>query len=406
MNQFRWLAAGYTVSAFGGYLNIVAIGLYAFLVTGSALHTGLFMALRLVAGFVTGLLSGAVITRFPRKRVMVCADLAQASVLLCLVIVPATSAAPLLYVVAVVAGCGSTLFNVCLRSGVPDIVGPENRVRGNALLVTVRSLATVAGMGSAGVVIAWAGFEAAFVLNAATYLLSALNLARLRLLRDLPPSDDAGRSGWRDSLTAAGAVFAAVPVLLIMVGVRTADGFGSASHIVGLPVYATEIQPDEPAMFLSRFWVCWAIGNIVAQQLVLRWATRGGRALTERSFAVSAVLMSLAFIAAFTGLSPWLLVVVALTAGIADGYSETAFMSRLQAADDDRRGQLFGFVAMAETTGLGLGMLTSAALLGYASPTTVVVIMHGAAILAALSLLARLLGRRRPAPTKEMEMST
>lgn len=404
VTHFRWLVAGYTLSAFGGYLNIVALGLYAFLVTGSALHTGLFMAVRLVSGFVTGLVSGAVVARFPRKRVMMAADLAQSSALLSLAIVPAESAAGLLFAVAMVAGCGSTLFNVCLRSGIPDIVGSEHRVRGNAMLVTGRSLATVAGMGSAGAIIAVAGFETVFAINATTYLLSALNLAWLPLLRARPEPDESEQPGWKASLSSAYLVLTATPVLLIMMAVRTVDGFGSASHIVGLPVHAASIQPAEPAMFLSQFWVCWAVGNIVAQQIVLRWATRGGRELSDHSFAVSVIIMSIGFIVAFTGITSWSLMVVALIAGIADGYAETSFMSRLQAASDDRRGQLFGLVAMAETTGLGLGMLTSAALLTYAAPSTVVAIMHGLAIVAAILLLARLL-RRRPA-RKESELIT
>ncbi|TQL78971.1 putative MFS family arabinose efflux permease [Stackebrandtia endophytica] len=404
VRHFRWLVAGYTLSAFGGHLNIVALGLYAFLVTGSALHTGLFMAVRLVSGFVTGLFSGAIVSRFPRKRVMMTADLAQSSALLCLAIVPPDSAAGLLYAVATVAGCGSTLFNVCLRSGIPDIVGAEHRVRGNAMLVTGRSLATVAGMGSAGAIIAVAGFETVFVINAATYLLSALNLARLPLLRTPPEPETSGQPAWKSSLSSAYLVLTATPVLLIMMAVRTVEGFGSASHIVGLPVHAATVQPVEPAMFLSQFWVCWALGNIVAQQIVMRWATRGGRRLPDQSFAVSVIIMSIGFIVVFTGITSWTLMVVALITGIADGYAETSFMSRLQAASEDRRGQLFGLVAMAETTGLGLGMLTSAALLTYQTPSTVVTVMHGLAVVAAIVLLVRLLRRRRA--RQETELTT
>jgi MFS family permease len=409
VRHFRWLVAGYTVWAFGAYLNIVALGLFAFVTTGSAIHTGLFMATRMLSGFLTGLFSGAVLARFPAKRIMIGADLMLAAGLICLVIAPAAATVPLLYLVALVFGCASTLYNVCLRSGIPDIVGSDHRTRANALLVTARSMATVAGMGGAGVVIAWADFTAVFLLSAGACLISAANLARLPILRDLPePTEQtSGRPGWRDSMSAATAVLSATPILLTLIAVRAADGLGSASHVVGLPVYATQIQPDEPGLFLSQVWVCWAIGNIAAQQGLVRWATRGGRQLTERSMAISAVCMSAAFIAVFAGLTSWPLMLVALIAGIADGYTETAFLSRLQAAGDDRRGQLFGLVSAAETTSLGAGMLISSVLLGQLAPPMVVALLHGFAIATALFLLVRLI--RHPVdrrPTEKAQVPT
>lgn len=409
MKWFRFLALGYTVSAFGSHLNMVAVGLYAYLVTGSALHTGLFMALRVGAGFLAGLASGALTARFPRKRVMVAADVTQAAALLSLAVTPADSAHALLYAVAATTGACQTLTTVSLRSGVPSIVGQDDRIKANALLVTCRAAAMVAGFAAAGIVVPWAGFAAVFFVNAATFALSAANISWLPVLRDVPVPDDSAapaRRGALSSLTAARAVFLAAPLLLGLVLVRAGDAIGSASHIVGLPIHAADVVPDDPASFLSQFWTGWALGMVLAQQVIMRAVTRMGRAPGERAFAVGTMAMSLFFVVSFTGVTSWTLFAVALLAGLADGYSETVYLSRLQTVDEGRRTAVFGAVAMIEQSSLGVGMLISAMLLSVLPPQAVVTILHGFGVLSGLALLIYVAVRRararRPAELSEV----
>ncbi|GAA4899910.1 putative MFS family arabinose efflux permease [Stackebrandtia albiflava] len=408
VSRFRWLLAGYSVWAFGAYLNIVAMGLYAYVVTGSPLHTGLVLAVRLAAGFSAGFVSDRLLARFRPKRVMITMDLVLAAALVGLALAPGPVAVVALYTAGAAFGVASTLYNVCLRAGMPDLVGKQDRVRGNAMLVTARSMSTVAGMGAAGVIVAWGDFRAVFGVSAVCCLVSAVNLARLPILTGPGPGGDASPAtpAGRTSLGSL-AVSAAVPVLGMMIAVRVAEGFGSASHVVGLPVHAAQTHPSEPALFLSGFWVCWAVGNILAQQVLVRWVNRRGGEPGELGFAVSAVLMSAGFITVFSGIDSWLLIPVALLTGVADGYTETAFLSRLQTVSDDRRAKLFGLVSVAETTGLGGGMLVAAALLGWLPPWLLVTVMHGMAICVGLFLLARLtrLPRRRR-ETEKAEIST
>ena len=65
--SFRYLVAGNAVSAYGSYLNLVALSLYALNTTGSAAQTGLIMALRLSVAFAMGFVSGSIVSRFNRK---------------------------------------------------------------------------------------------------------------------------------------------------------------------------------------------------------------------------------------------------------------------------------------------------------------------------------------------------
>jgi predicted MFS family arabinose efflux permease len=409
--HFRCLVAGYTVSSFGNHLNLVALNLFAYLTTGSALQTGLLMALRLATGLVTGLAAATVVSRFTRKRVMIAADLAQATAMVVLALAPVSAAAGLLYCAAVVTGAAATLSSVSLRGGVPEMVGQERRARANALLVSARSLAMITGLASAGVIVAATGFTTAFLIDAATFVISAVNLSWLPLpvsrhggatdrpaAKAVPPAP-----GWTATLAVGRGALRAAPILVAMIGVRAGDGFGSSSHLVGLPVYAAEVRPADPASFLSQVWTAWAIGSLLTQQVVGRLASRGAGVLGERSFAAGTAVMSAMFIVVFSGLPPVLLLTVALCAGLADGLTETAYLSRLQQVDDGRRDAVFGVVAAAESTGLGLGMVVSASLLDRFGAPTTVALMHGSVVALALVMLAltavaglRRRDRRRP----------
>lgn len=392
MRHFRFLVVGNAVSAYGSYLDMVALNLFAYSLTGSALQTGLLMALRLATSFLTGFGAGSLVSRLDRKQIMVTSDVTQALALVVLVLAPAATQAGLLYLVAVVTGAGATLTNVALRSSIPEIVGQDQRVRANALLATGRSIAMVAGFASAGVLISTLGYSGAFLIDAGAFLFSAANLARLPITtRGTGPDQAQPRPGLLTTLR----YLRLTPILLALISLRAIDAFGSASHNVGLPVLSTALDPEHPAAFVSQFWATWAIGNILAQRLVARWSSRTGRTINERAFALGAALMSAAFILTFTAPPMPLLIAVAAIAGVADGFTEIAYTTRLQSAPDEQRGYVFGFSAMAENLGFGVGMVACAFLLERLTPLGVVGTFHGFAVLLALVMVAALSIRRR-----------
>jgi MFS family permease len=411
MRYFRLLVLGNGISAYGSYLNMVALNVFVYDATGSALAAGLFMAVRLATGVVSGWVSGRLVSVHDRKRLMVGADLCQAVALLSLLLAPEGTRPGLLYVLAVVTGGCSTLSQVALRSSIPEIVGAEHRVRANGLLVTGRSLAMIAGFASSGVVVTQLGYSAAFALDAATFLVSAtvLSLLPVRTRAATDAADGASGSGSgsaKDSGAAsrtARMLLGTAPLLMAMIAIRAVDGLGSSSHNVALPIYSSGLDPEHPATFISQFWATWAIGNIVAQQVIGRITKKTGRTPGERAFALGACVMSAGFIVVFCDLPTVPAVIAALVAGAADGFTEIVYVSRLQTAPDDQRGRLFGLSASAENTGFGLGMLVSGALLETFSPLQVVAAFHGLAIALCAALLLWLVSRggTPPAPPAE-----
>lgn len=393
--RFRLLVGGYGTSAFGSFLNMVALQLYVYQTTRSALATGLFMVLRMAAGFVAGLAGGTVASRLPRRAVMIGCDLTQAGVLLVFALSERDVRLALLPVLAISSGALSTTSQLLLRATVPDFVGAEHRMRANGLLVTGRAVAMALGFATAGLLVSWIGYTSAFLVDSGSFCVSALVLATagLSFPRRAPAQHQEHQPGpvARSRLTAL--ALTAAPAVLAIVLVRCLDAFGSASHQVGIPIYATQLQPGNPAGFVGNFWAAWAVGLFAAHHLVTR-VYRGGPRHDERAFVVGTAVMSAAFIAAFSGLhQPWVLL-IALVAGLADGFTEITYTTRIQAEPDPARGMFFGLTAMAENAGLGIGLLAAAGLLEVWQPLAVAALMHGVVVLIAVGYLVRTASRR------------
>jgi MFS family permease len=426
--RFRAVVVAHAVSAYGTYLNLIALSLFSYEVTGTALGVGIVMAVRLLSGVTAGLAAGALTARVTRRTVMVVTDLAQTLAMVVLALQASDTPLWVLLGAVVVLGAGNTFFNVALRSAVPVMVGQDSRARANGVLVTARSVATVLGFASAAPVIALGGFGVAFAVNAASFAVSAAAVLVLRprtddepvgepvggpvgepvgepsqVLREQGGTGSSGARGKRLRLRVAGVAGA----LLGMIALRGLDALASASHNVALPLAAHVAEPSSPAVFMTRFWSAWAVGTLLAHQVLKRRSH--GTSWGERAFAVGTCAMSLCFVAAFTGLPAPALMAAAVAAGFADGWTEIVYTSRLQAAPDRQRSRLFGLSATAEQSGFALGTMAAAAALEALPALAVVAVFHGAAVCGALALLLLTAGRRgreNHSPTAENHSPT
>ncbi|MFD4656922.1 MFS transporter [Kitasatospora sp. NPDC058444] len=408
---FYRLAAGDALNMYGSQLDLVALSLFAYEAAGNALGTAGYLVLRLGGGVVGGLVAGRLVARLERRKLMTGCALAQALALVVVALVPASLRIPVLYPLALVLGAAAAIAAVALRTSIPEMVGAGRRARANSLMASCRSTAMVLGFASAGVVVAWAGFRAALLIDAASFLLFGALVIRLPLpTRAAPaeepsaqpteepsaqPDEPPSKAGKRGPRWQALIVLRAAPVVGAMAGIRLLDAFGSAAHNISLPVFANQSSPGNPAALLGTFWATWAIGNLGAQQLVSRFMLRRGIEPGERGFALGTCLMSACFILVFTDLPTPLFLLVAIGAGLGDGFTEISYTTRIQALADERRGEAFGILASAENVGMGTGMLLSGSLLTLLSPLTVVGVSHAVPIVLALAFLVLVARTRR-----------
>ncbi len=148
-----------------------------------------------------GLFAGVWVDRLRRRPVMIAADVARAVLLLAIPLASALGVLTieLLYAVALLAGALAVLFDVAFLSFIPSLVREGQLIDANSKLEMTSSTAQVAGPGLGGVLIGALGAPFAVLVDALSFLGSALFLLRTRVTEALPPRADARRRGRRDS---------------------------------------------------------------------------------------------------------------------------------------------------------------------------------------------------------------
>ena len=130
--------------------------------------------------------AGIVIDRFRRRTVMVVVDLATALVVLSLLLVDGREDLWLIYLVGFLYGASMIAFQSA-RSALLTTMLPDDQLgRANGVLGTVREALRLVGPLSGAALYAGFGGPAVAVVDAATFLLSALALAALRVREPAP----------------------------------------------------------------------------------------------------------------------------------------------------------------------------------------------------------------------------
>ncbi|QIC07863.1 MFS transporter [Brevibacillus sp. 7WMA2] len=386
-NKMRYiyqLIAGRTISDIGSYLDMIALNLYVYLLTGSAVYMGLFMAVRLLGSFLAGFYSGMLADKFNRKKLMIISDVARFCLLFSLFITPQEYHFYMLYFVIFGMGMFSSMFNVSMQSSIPMLVSPENRVRANALLQSWQAIAMVVGMLSSGILINLLSYQNIFLLDSLTYLLSAVNLISLPIKTNETRTQSDQKASFFSEFSFIYRYLRVIPVLLSLMTIRLFDTFGSAAHNVGIPIYSSMIKPDNPSIIMGFIWGIWAIGNLVGSRFMSKHSKNAKEVFTEKAFGISTILMSFFFILLFAFSTTYLLLICAFLAGVSDGISAICYNSRLQQVSDDKRGRVFGVSSTLQTIGFAFGMLICSPLFEIMLPIWVVGILHGVPMVMAL----------------------
>jgi MFS family permease len=175
---FRRLFAAQTISRWGDTFNAVALVILVFRLTGSGLKVAGTVAFEIAPVLLLGFVAGAIVDRHPRRRIMVMADLGRAAIAVALAIFGDNLA--VIYAAAFGLSVGTVFFNPAASSLLPSVVRPDDLVEANSALWSAAVISQIALAPLAGVLVAFAGAGPAFLLNAASFVVSAA------LLRGLP----------------------------------------------------------------------------------------------------------------------------------------------------------------------------------------------------------------------------
>lgn len=185
-HNFRQLWLGQVVSQLGDWFNTIALYTIILNLTGSGRDVGLLLVARFLPSFVFGPLSGVLADRFSRRSIMIISDLLRALTVLGFLVVRRADQLWIIYVLTVAQLGLSTFFEPAKTAVIPSIVSDRELVAANAISSVTWSVMLTLGAVIGGVITGWFGTDVSFVLDAATYLVSAALIARVRIPRHEP----------------------------------------------------------------------------------------------------------------------------------------------------------------------------------------------------------------------------
>jgi MFS family permease len=181
---FRRFWAGQTVSLVGDQVSLFAVPLTAVLVLhANAAQMGLLTAAGLLPSLLFSLAVGAAIDRRgQRRRIMLMTDVGRSLLMATIPIGYALGrlGLPQLYAVTFAVGTLDVLFFVAYSGLFVSVVPPRRYVEGESLLNGSRAMSFIVGQSGAGLLVAALTAPGAIVVDALTFLVSGLALARIR----------------------------------------------------------------------------------------------------------------------------------------------------------------------------------------------------------------------------------
>lgn len=281
---WRWWSAG-TTSAIGSAVGGVALPLTALTVLdASAFEMGLIVAASYVAWIVIGLPAGVLVQRLPMRGVQIAADLARAVAVVSIPLAwwwQALTVAQLV-AVALVISFANVVFDVANSTFLPSIVSKEQLQSRNSLTSGTHAVTQLGGPSAGGLVVQVLGAVPTLLVDAVSYLVSAL------LLRTLPERRAEAPAEWppmRAMIVEGWRFVAHHPVMgPCMWAATAANAVCGAQHAL-FALYLVRELHASPAL-LGILLAADGVGTLIGAALTTRITARfgGARALIGAGF--------------------------------------------------------------------------------------------------------------------------
>jgi MFS family permease len=289
---FLKLWAAQALSAFGSRITRTALPIIAItILDASPVQLAWLAALSVVPGVLVSALAGGYVDRSSKRHLLIGADLVRAVLVASIPVAWASGflGVPQLLLVATCVGTATILFQIADNSFLPELIGRDALVEGNARLETTDALAEISGPAAAGLLIPVLAAPLAVIVDAISYLWSASllgtirpqELARPAVHLPVPPPvsllADAAE-GWRITLghplvrptllVEAISAFAVGPFMTLYMLFALRD-LGLAAATVGLVIGAGGVGALLGAAAANRFGDVGGFGSRMAWALAL-----------------------------------------------------------------------------------------------------------------------------------------
>ncbi len=414
--DLRLLLAAGLVSMTGDWLLGVGLAYSVYALTGSTVASAAALLSSFIPQVVVGSVAGVFVDRWDRKRTMVVANLVLAAGLWPLLLVSGADRIWLVYVVLAAESVVEVFVAPAEQAMLPRVVADEDLVAANGLNGQVQNLARLLGSGLGGVVAAVGGVSAIAVADAATFLLAAVLITRIRTsgrVADAAPDSDPpgevvrGRfaalvAEWRVGLRATWS--SPVIRMLVLFTLVTSTGEGIMGTLFA--PYVREVLHGGAQVY-GLITGVQAIGGIIGGFLVASLADRWSPVVMLGAGAVVFGLVDLAiFLYPLVLVSPWPAAIGMILVGLPGAVTVAGLRTLFQRNTvDAERGRVFALGSLASSISLVIGSL-AAGLCGASLGIMPVLAMQGVGYVVAglvvLAALDRAAGRAPAAATLDL----
>jgi len=347
----------------------------------------------LVRVVVIGLLAGPLLDRLPRRRVMVGADVARGA-LFCLIVF--AGGALQIVLIALLAGVASAFFRPAVYAGLPNLVADEELPRANGLFQAADNATMTIGPILGGLLVAAVGPNPAYVVNAASFAVSALLILAIR--RNLEERRVESKGHWRE-LVSGLALLRSSRALRTVVCAWSVVMLASAGISVAEIFLAEDVLSGGDfgyGLLVSASGLGLIFGSLLAGRLMERRSTR-------EIYALAITLMAVGFAGTAVAPSLWSGAALLVVSGFGNGMAIVCNGLFIQRdVSDDLRGRAFTLAMSLTYAMLGLGMIAAAPVTSALGARAAFGISGALCLLAApLALLLSRDVREREAPTPE-----
>jgi MFS family permease len=378
VGEFRALWIAQCLSVGGDQLARVALTLLVYSRTHSALLAAVTFVASVVPTFIGGLFLSGLADSLPRRQVMIACDLSRAAIVAVMALpgMPLWVLVGLLFLVTLI----SAPFTAARAALYPEILSGDRYVLGTAVTLTTMQFAQAVGFAAGGALVGFLGVRTSLVVDAATFVISAVIVRRW--VRDRPSArGDRHRQALSVPGIAAGVrlVFAnptlRTPMLLGWLGAfyNAPEGvaaplgktLGGGPVAVGLILAAGTLGASVGAVAFSRF---------VAPPHRQRW-------MIPLAAGACAVLILFVFRPAL----PAALVILAVS-GVFACFQLAANAAFVTHAPPDHRSQAFGVAQGGMSLGQGAAMIMAGTAAQHYPPAVVIAISGALGALAAVAI--------------------
>ncbi len=198
--SFNALWSGQSISLLGDFIAYFTVPRYVLELTTNASAFTTIYAFENLPTLLFGFVGGVLVDRWNRRRMAIVSDIVRAVAFVGLAYLVSIGELEIwmLVVISFLVGSMAASFNAALMSFVPSVVGMDRLATANSRLAISQQVAFAIGPALGALILELTGsFPITFLINAATFVVSAISLV---LARPSSPQTMAGSEGFRRQL--------------------------------------------------------------------------------------------------------------------------------------------------------------------------------------------------------------